>query len=80
MNLLNLNFSSRKKKDNFYSYRSATIGSSRAAFIAGYKPAKRPTAEQTTMPKIPKTMELQTLYAVTFPQDYQLTPLILFRK
>jgi hypothetical protein len=33
-----------------YSYLRATIGSNFEAFTAGYKPAKSPTAEHTTIP------------------------------
>ena len=36
---------------HYYSYRNASIGSKREAFMAGYIPESTPTTTQTTIPK-----------------------------
>ena len=37
---------------SYYSYRNATIGSNRAAFIAGHIPNPSPIPQETVMPAI----------------------------
>lgn len=50
-----------------YSYLNASIGSSLAAFLAGYIPKKMPTAEENSIAPIITVTEIAGVIFATFP-------------